>query len=140
VFVPFCDSQTRTLICSRAGKVKHLGLSKISASTLFRAHAVHPISTIQVEYSPFTLDIEGESIGLLKTVRELSIKIVAYSPLGRGLITGCYMSEPSLGIAEHPTEALRRNLLMTLGKMTSVESSQGTQRRTSPTSSSWQMV
>ena len=79
----------------RAGKVKHLGLSEISASTLRRAHAVHPISAIQVEYSPFTLDIEDESIGLLKTAKELGIKIVAYSPLGRGLITGRYVSRLS---------------------------------------------
>ena len=76
---------------SRAGKVKYIGLSEISASTLRRAHAVHPISAIQVEYSPFTLDIEEESIGLLKTARELGVKIVAYSPLGRGLLTGRYV-------------------------------------------------
>jgi aryl-alcohol dehydrogenase-like predicted oxidoreductase len=84
------------LIFSRAGKVKHLGLSEISAPTLRRAHAVHPISAIQVEYSPFTLDIEDESIGLLKTARELGVKIVAYSPLGRGLITGRYVSQSFL--------------------------------------------
>jgi len=76
----------------KAGKVKHIGLSEISASTLRRAHAVHPISAIQVEYSPFTLDIEEETIGLLKTARELGVKIVAYSPLGRGLLTGRYKS------------------------------------------------
>ena len=79
------------LTCFRAGKVKYIGLSEISASTLRRAHAVHPISAIQVEYSPFTLDIEEESIGLLKTARELGVKIVAYSPLGRGLLTGRYV-------------------------------------------------
>ena len=77
---------------SRAGKLRHLGLSEISASTLRRAHAVHPISAIEVEYSPFTLDIEDETIGLLKTARELGVKIVAYAPLGRGLITGRYVS------------------------------------------------
>jgi len=76
----------------KAGKVKYLGLSEISASTLRRAHAIHPISAIQVEYSPFTLDIEDETIGLLKTARELGVKIIAYSPLGRGLITGRYKS------------------------------------------------
>ncbi|KAF9644449.1 Aldo/keto reductase [Thelephora ganbajun] len=76
----------------KAGKVKHLGLSEVSASTLRRAYAVHPISAVQVEYSPFTLDIEDESIGLLKAARELGVKIVAYSPLGRGLITGRYKS------------------------------------------------
>lgn len=84
--------QRLNLVHSRAGKLGHLGLSEISASTLRRAHAVHPISAIEVEYSPFTLDIEDETIGLLKTARELGVKIVAYSPLGRGLITGRYVS------------------------------------------------
>ena len=80
---------------SRSGKLKYIGLSEVSASTLRRAHAVHPIAAIEVEYSPFTLDIEDESIGLLKTARELGVKIVAYSPLGRGLITGRYVSHSS---------------------------------------------
>lgn len=76
----------------RAGKLKYLGLSECSASTLRRAHAVHPISAIQVEYSTFTLDIEDETIGVMKAARELGVTIVAYSPLGRGLITGQYKS------------------------------------------------
>jgi aryl-alcohol dehydrogenase-like predicted oxidoreductase len=71
--------------------VKHLGLSEVSSSTLRRAHAVHPIATVQVEYSPFTLDIEDPKINLLNTARELGVKIVAYSPLGRGLLTGQYV-------------------------------------------------
>ncbi|KAF7290833.1 Aldo-ket-red domain-containing protein [Mycena indigotica] len=76
----------------KEGKVKYLGLSEVSASTLRRAHAVHPISALQVEYSPFTLDIEDPKIDLLRTARELGVKIVAYSPLGRGLLTGQYRS------------------------------------------------
>lgn len=76
----------------RAGKLKYLGLSECSAATLRRAHAVHPISAIQVEYSPFTLDIEDETIGVMRAARELGVAIVAYSPLGRGLITGQYKS------------------------------------------------
>ncbi|KII86843.1 hypothetical protein PLICRDRAFT_43512 [Plicaturopsis crispa FD-325 SS-3] len=76
----------------KAGKVKYLGLSECSADTLRRAHAVHPIAAIQVEYSPFTLDIEYEKFGLLKTARELGVKVIAYSPLGRGLLTGRYKS------------------------------------------------
>ncbi|EPT05703.1 hypothetical protein FOMPIDRAFT_1021419 [Fomitopsis schrenkii] len=72
------------------GKVKYLGLSECSAETLRRAHAVHPISALQVEYSPFTLDIEDDKIGLLKAARELGTTIIAYSPLGRGLLTGKY--------------------------------------------------
>ena len=76
----------------KAGKAKYLGLSEVSAATLRRAHAVHPIAAIQVEYSPFTLDIETEQIGLLKTARELGVAVVVYSPLGRGLLTGRYVS------------------------------------------------
>ncbi|CAL1702796.1 unnamed protein product [Somion occarium] len=74
----------------KQGKVKYLGLSECSANTLRRAHAVHPISAVQTEYSPFMLDIEDEKIGLLKTAKELGISIVAYSPLGRGMLTGRY--------------------------------------------------
>ncbi|KAJ7636662.1 NADP-dependent oxidoreductase domain-containing protein, partial [Roridomyces roridus] len=76
----------------RGGKVKHIGISEASAATLRRGHAVHPIAAYQVEYSPFTLDIEDPKIGLLTTARELGIKIIAYSPLGRGLLTGQYKS------------------------------------------------
>jgi len=72
--------------------VKYLGLSECSAATLRRAHAVHPIAALQVEYSPFTLDIEDDKIALLKTAIELGIAIVAYAPLGRGLLTGQYKS------------------------------------------------
>lgn len=72
--------------------MKYLGLSECSAATLRRAHAVHPIAALQVEYSPFTLDIEDDKIALLKTARELGIAIVAYAPLGRGLLTGQYKS------------------------------------------------
>lgn len=75
-----------------AGKVRYLGLSEVSASTLRRAHAVHPIAAVQVEYSPFTLDIESPEIDLLRTARELGVTIIAYSPLGRGLLTGQYKS------------------------------------------------
>ncbi|KAJ7149636.1 Aldo keto reductase [Mycena filopes] len=80
----------------KAGKVKHLGLSEVSAATLRRAHAVHPIAAVQVEYSPFTLDIEDPKINLLNTARELGVKIIAYSPLGRGLLTGQYRSPDDL--------------------------------------------
>ncbi|KAI6043904.1 NADP-dependent oxidoreductase domain-containing protein [Pisolithus marmoratus] len=76
----------------KAGKVKYLGLSECSANTLRCAHAVHPIAALQVEYSTFTLDIEDPKIGLLQTARELGVTIVAYSPIGRGLITGQYKS------------------------------------------------
>jgi len=67
------------------GKVRFLGLSEASAQTLRRAHAVHPISALQTEYSLWTRDVEDE---ILPTVRELGIGFVAYSPLGRGFLTG----------------------------------------------------
>ncbi|KAJ3573407.1 hypothetical protein NP233_g2449 [Leucocoprinus birnbaumii] len=76
----------------KEGKIRYLGLSEVSAATLRRAHAVHPIAAVQVEYSPFTLDIEDDKIALLKTCRELGVAVVAYSPLGRGLLTGQYRS------------------------------------------------
>ncbi|MFF0345383.1 aldo/keto reductase [Kribbella sp. NPDC004875] len=68
-----------------AGKVKYLGLSEASAETIRRAHAVHPITAVQSEWSLFSRDIE-ESV--LPTCRELGIGIVPYSPLGRGMLTG----------------------------------------------------
>ncbi|MDQ6522055.1 aldo/keto reductase [Nocardioides sp. LHD-245] len=68
-----------------AGKVRHLGLSEASADTIRRAHAVHPVTALQTEYSLFTRDLEDE---ILPTVRELGIGLVPYSPLGRGILTG----------------------------------------------------
>lgn len=67
------------------GKVRHLGLSEASAETIRRAHAVHPITALQTEYSLFSRDLEDE---ILPTLRELGIGLVAYSPLGRGILTG----------------------------------------------------
>jgi aryl-alcohol dehydrogenase-like predicted oxidoreductase len=69
----------------RVGKVRYLGLSEASPSTIRRAHAVHPISALQSEYSLWTRDPED---GVLATVQELGIGFVAYSPLGRGFLTG----------------------------------------------------
>ena len=69
----------------RAGKVRYLGLSEVGTSTLRRAHAVHPISALQSEYSVWERNIED---GVIATCRELGIGIVPYSPLGRGFLTG----------------------------------------------------
>jgi len=69
----------------REGKVRFLGLSEASPSTIRRAHAVHPIAALQTEYSLWTRDPEDE---VLPTTRELGIAFVAYSPLGRGFLTG----------------------------------------------------
>lgn len=74
------------------GKIRYLGLSEVSSETLRRAHAVHPISAVQIEYSPFSMDIEDPAIALLQTCRELGVATVAYSPLGRGFVTGQYKS------------------------------------------------
>ncbi|KAF8880469.1 NADP-dependent oxidoreductase domain-containing protein [Gymnopilus junonius] len=76
----------------KEGKVRYIGLSEVTGATLRRAHAIHPIAAVQVEYSPFCLDIEDENIGLKKACEELGITIVAYAPLGRGLLTGAYKS------------------------------------------------
>ncbi|KAJ7233045.1 NADP-dependent oxidoreductase domain-containing protein [Mycena rebaudengoi] len=72
----------------KEGKIRYIGLSEVSAATIRRAHAVHPIAAVEVEYSPFNLEIEDPQIGVLKVCRELGIAIVAYSPLGRGILTG----------------------------------------------------
>jgi aryl-alcohol dehydrogenase-like predicted oxidoreductase len=69
----------------RAGKVRHLGLSEAAPATLRRAAAVHPIAALQTEYSLWSRDPED---GLLAVARELGIGFVAYSPLGRGFLTG----------------------------------------------------
>jgi len=74
----------------RAGKVRYLGLSEASATTLERAHKVHPISALQSEYSLWTRD--AETNGTLETCRRLGISFVPYSPLGRGFLTGALQS------------------------------------------------
>jgi aryl-alcohol dehydrogenase-like predicted oxidoreductase len=76
------------------GKVRYLGLSEAAAATIRRAHAVHPITALQTEYSLWTRDPEGE---ILSTVRELGIGFVAYSPLGRGFLAGKIRSPDELG-------------------------------------------
>ena len=76
-----------------AGKVRALGLSEASATTLRRAHAVHPIAALQSEYSLWSRDPEG---AILDTCRELGVAFVAYSPLGRGFLTGAITSTGQL--------------------------------------------
>jgi aryl-alcohol dehydrogenase-like predicted oxidoreductase len=72
-----------------AGKVRYLGLSEASPETIRRAHAVHPISALQTEYSLWSRDPEDQ---ILPTIRELGIGFVAYSPLGRGFLSGRFQS------------------------------------------------
>jgi aryl-alcohol dehydrogenase-like predicted oxidoreductase len=76
-----------------AGKVRFLGLSEASAATIRRAHDVHPISALQSEYSLWTRDVEDD---ILPALRELGIGLVAYSPLGRGFLTGRFRAPTDL--------------------------------------------
>lgn len=76
-----------------AGKVRAIGLSEAGATTIRRAHAVHPVAALQSEYSIWTRDVEGE---ILDACRELGIAFVAYSPLGRGMLAGSVPSRASL--------------------------------------------
>ena len=77
----------------RQGKVRYLGLSEAAPATIRRAHAVHPISALQSEYSLWTRDVEAE---ILPAVRELGIGFVPYSPLGRGFLTGRFRDPADL--------------------------------------------
>jgi aryl-alcohol dehydrogenase-like predicted oxidoreductase len=81
----------------KAGKVRYLGLSEAAPATIRRAHAVHPISALQTEYSLWAREPEAE---LLATVRELGIGFVAYSPLGRGFLTGRFGAGTEFGGAD----------------------------------------
>lgn len=85
----------------REGKVRHLGLSEAAPGTIRRAHAVHPIAALQTEYSLWSRDPEDE---ILPTTRELGIGFVAYSPLGRGFLTGRFRSVDDL----EPSDFRRR--------------------------------
>ncbi len=96
------------------GKVKHLGLSEVDPETLRRAHAVHPITALQTEYSLWSREPEQELFGVCK---ELGITFVAYSPLGRGFLTGAIKSRADLeegdfrlGNPRFTDEAIQENL------------------------------
>ncbi|KAI9025296.1 aldo/keto reductase [Phycomyces nitens] len=87
----------------KEGRVRFLGLSECSAATLRRAYKIHPIAAVQMEYSPWSLDIETN--GVLDAARELGVSIIAYSPLGRGFLTGTIRS-----IDDLPENDFRRDL------------------------------
>ena len=76
-----------------AGKIRHLGLCEAGPDTIRRAHAIHPISAVQMEYSLWTRDAEAE---ILPVLRKLDIALVPYSPLGRGFLTGAFQSRDDL--------------------------------------------
>ncbi|MFG3704360.1 aldo/keto reductase [Micromonospora sp. NPDC047670] len=87
-----------------AGKVRHIGLSEVSPATLRAAHAVHPVTAVQMEYSLFSRDVEAE---MLATCRELGVALVAYSPVGRGLLTGTITSREQLAAGDWRAAAPR---------------------------------
>ncbi|MEZ5263987.1 MAG: aldo/keto reductase [Acidimicrobiales bacterium] len=91
--VPIEDTVGAMAELVRAGKVRALGLSEVSSETLRRAHAVHPITAVQSEYSLWTRDVEKQ---LLATCAELGVAFVPFSPLGRGFFTGT-VTEPTFG-------------------------------------------
>lgn len=83
--VPIEDSVGTMADLVKEGKVRYLGLSEVSADTIRKAHQIHPISAIQTEYSLWTTDLEAE---VIPAVQEIGASLVAYSPLGRGFLTG----------------------------------------------------
>jgi aryl-alcohol dehydrogenase-like predicted oxidoreductase len=91
--VPIEDTIGAMAELVEAGKVKHLGICEVGAQTIRRAHAVHPIAAIQIEYSLWSRDVEAE---ILPLCRELGIGFVPYSPLGRGFLTGTVTSLDTL--------------------------------------------
>jgi aryl-alcohol dehydrogenase-like predicted oxidoreductase len=91
--VPIEDTVGALADLVREGKIRHIGLSEASAQTIRRAHATHPIAAVQSEYSLWSRDLEAE---VLPTLRELGIGLVAYSPLGRGFLSGRFSSPDEL--------------------------------------------
>lgn len=92
--VPIEDSVGALADLVKAGKIKSIGLSEVSAPTLRKAHAVHPIAALQTEYSPWTRNPE---IAVLDACRELGVAFVAFSPVGRGFLAGGVRSPGDLG-------------------------------------------
>jgi aryl-alcohol dehydrogenase-like predicted oxidoreductase len=114
--VPIEDTVAAMAELVDAGKVRHLGLSEVSADTLRRAHAVHPITALQSEYSLFNRDAGDE---VLPTCRELGIGLVPYAPVGRGFLTGTVRSTKELAdndfrraLPQFKAENLKRNLAL----------------------------
>ncbi|WP_298371001.1 aldo/keto reductase [Azospirillum sp.] len=91
--VPVEDTVGAMADLARAGKIRALGLCEVSAATLRRAHATHPIAAVQSEYSLWTRDMETE---VLPTCRDLGVSLVAYAPLGRGLLTATISDQKQL--------------------------------------------
>jgi aryl-alcohol dehydrogenase-like predicted oxidoreductase len=120
--VPIEDTVGAMADLVREGKVRFLGLSEAAPPTIRRAHAVHPISALQTEYSLWTRDVEAN--GVLETVRELGIGFVAYSPLGRGFLTGRFQNQMDVPEGDYRRENPRflpENLTRNLHSLRDVE-------------------
>jgi len=102
--VPIEDTVGAMAGLVRAGKVRHLGLSEAAPATIRRAHAVHPITALQTEYSLWSREPEQEILG---TLRELGIGFVPYSPLGRGFLTGRIRSAADLAADDYRLKSPR---------------------------------
>lgn len=113
--VPIEDTVGAIAEMVKAGYVRHVGLSEVGADTLRRAHAVHPVSDLQIEYSLISRGIEAE---ILPTARELGVGITAYGVLSRGLISGHWTHERSTtrdfrsGLPRFSGDNLERNLAL----------------------------
>jgi aryl-alcohol dehydrogenase-like predicted oxidoreductase len=113
--VPIEDTVGAMSDLLRQGKVRHLGICEAGAATIHRAHATYPLSAVQIEYSLWTRDVEAE---ILPLCEELGIGFVAYSPVGRGFLTGKVAVAALRGgrrTAQHATVSgrnLRRNLAL----------------------------
>lgn len=93
----------------KAGKIKYVGLSEVSSDTIRKAHAVHPLTAVQTEYSLFERSLE--EVGINDTLNELGIGLVAYSPLGRGFLSGQFKK-----IEDFPANDFRRSLPKYMGE------------------------
>jgi aryl-alcohol dehydrogenase-like predicted oxidoreductase len=102
--VPIEETVGAMAALAKEGKIRHLGLSEANAATLRRAQKVHPISALQSEYSLFSREVEGD---ILNTCRELGITFVAYSPLGRGFLSGRIKSVTDLDPTDYRRMAPR---------------------------------
>lgn len=119
--VPIEESMGCLAELVKQGKIRHIGLCEVSATTLRKAHAVFPITAIQTEYSLWTRDIEAE---ILPTIKELDIGLVPYSPLGRGFLTGKYTNNQDFAdndFRKHNERFLPENLSHNLQLLSVIE-------------------
>ncbi|KAH7403783.1 NADP-dependent oxidoreductase domain-containing protein, partial [Cadophora sp. MPI-SDFR-AT-0126] len=107
--VPIEQTMRALAELQKEGKIKHIGLSAISSSTLRRAVKIAPVAAVQTDYSVFTRDIENSSgTDLLSTCRELGVAVVAAMPLGRGILTSTFAAGEYAGVQDMRTKAMPR--------------------------------